>query len=247
MARGRAAGYDQQLAQILSQAAALFAQRGYSDTSMNDVAQACGMSKPALYHYVRDKYQLLVEIAEGHVLRLQALVEGVGVGVDVGEADAASADERLRRLIDRFVEAYADSQNAHRVLTEDVKFLRDEDRERIHQVERRVVAAFADAIAGVRPELQPARIAKPAAMLLFGMINWMFMWLKPDGALTYRDMAPLVADLFFGGVHAMKVAPAEAHADAPPASKLRGTPGTQTAADARHSRADRNDPHTVQS
>ena len=55
MARGRALSYDSQREHILAQAAALFARRGYSGTSMNQVAQACGVSKPALYHYVRDK------------------------------------------------------------------------------------------------------------------------------------------------------------------------------------------------
>ena len=56
--------------------------------------------------------------------------------------------------------------------------------------ERNVVAAFADAIAAVRPELRGAGLDKPLTMLLFGMINWMFTWLQPDGALTHADMAP---------------------------------------------------------
>ena len=64
MARGRAAGYDDQRELILARAAALFAQRGYPATSMNEVAQACGLSKATLYHYYRDKYALLVSIAE---------------------------------------------------------------------------------------------------------------------------------------------------------------------------------------
>jgi TetR/AcrR family transcriptional regulator len=41
-------------------------------------------------------------------------------------------------------------------------------------------------------------------MLLFGMINWMFTWLRPDGSLTHEQMAPLVADLFFGGLAAVR-------------------------------------------
>ena len=41
-----------------------FAELGYPGTSMNQVAQACGLSKPALYHYFRDKYDLLVQIAD---------------------------------------------------------------------------------------------------------------------------------------------------------------------------------------
>ncbi len=72
MARGRARGYDEQREQILARAARLFAQRGYTATSMNEVAEACGVSKPSLYHYVRDKHQLLVEIAESHIGRLVA-------------------------------------------------------------------------------------------------------------------------------------------------------------------------------
>jgi TetR/AcrR family transcriptional regulator len=41
-------------------------------------------------------------------------------------------------------------------------------------------------------------------MLLFGMINWMFTWLKPDGELTYEAMAPVVTELFFGGIAAVR-------------------------------------------
>ena len=44
---------------------------------MSDLARACGISKPLLYHYVDDKYQLLLEITDGHVSRLEALVAEV--------------------------------------------------------------------------------------------------------------------------------------------------------------------------
>ena len=37
-------------------------------------------------------------------------------------------------------------------------------------------------------------------MLLFGMINWMFTWMKPGGELDYAAMGPIVADLFLGGI-----------------------------------------------
>jgi TetR/AcrR family transcriptional regulator len=91
------------------------------------------------------------------------------------------------------------------VLTEDVKFLDEPDRERILEAQRRVVAAFAATIAELRPELERAALAKPLTMLLFGMINWMFTWLRPHGALTHEAMAPVVADLFFGGVPAVRL------------------------------------------
>jgi TetR/AcrR family transcriptional regulator len=55
----------------------------------------------------------------------------------------------------------------------------------------------------MRPDTEAAGLSKALTMLLFGMINWMFTWLKPDGELNYQTMAPIVADLFFGGVPAV--------------------------------------------
>jgi len=203
MPRGRAPGYDTQREQILARAAELFARQGYSATSMNQVAEACGVSKPSLYHYVRDKDQLLVEIAEGHVAKLNALVDEV-------QREPLAPEARVRRLIQAFLEVYADSQAAHRVLTEDVKFLQDADRVRVLAAQRAVVAGFADAVAVARPELRHADLLKPVTMLLFGMMNWMFTWLQPDGRLTHTAMAPVVADLFFGGLQAVQLAAPDA-------------------------------------
>jgi AcrR family transcriptional regulator len=201
--RGRAKTYDDQRESILAHAATLFAHRGYPGTSMNEVAQACGLSKATLYHYYKDKYSILVSIAEGHVQRLHALVAEVG-------AERLDPEAHLRELVRRIVEEYAGAQHAHRVLTEDVRFLDPADRERILGKEREVVAGFARAVAALRPDLRKAKLAKPLTMLLFGMINWMFTWMKPDGPLDHASMAPIVADLFLGGLPAVKLPRASA-------------------------------------
>lgn len=197
MPRGRSPGYQLQRETILARAGELFAKNGYTATSMNEVAEACGVSKPALYHYVRDKHQLLAEIAEAHIARLLALI---------AEVDAAlpAPEQRLRRLIEAFLAAYAGAQAEHRVLTEDVRFLAPAEKKRVLGGQRRVVAAFAEAIVAIRPELAAASLQKPLAMLLFGMMNWMFTWLQPTGELSHADLAPVVADLFFGGVGAVR-------------------------------------------
>jgi AcrR family transcriptional regulator len=197
MGRGRHAGYDDQREMILAQAAALFARGGYPGTSMNQVAEACGLSKATLYHYYRDKYELLVNIAESHVSRLQGVVQDA-------LAEEATPQGRMRVLVRRLVEEYANAQNEHRVLTEDVKFLAPQDRERILDKERGVVEAFAGVVAALRPDLREAAMSKPLTMLLFGMVNWMFTWMKPEGPLGYDEMAPIVTDLFLGGLKAVK-------------------------------------------
>ena len=133
--------------------------------------------------------------------RLEAVVDEV-------LAEPRAPEARLRELIVRFVRQYANAQNEHRVLTEDVRFLAEPQREAVLGIERRVVNAFASTVAAVRPALKPAELHKPLTMLLFGMINWMFTWLKPaeDGQrLTHEQMAPMVAELFFGGLLAVSL------------------------------------------
>jgi AcrR family transcriptional regulator len=207
MARGRSPGYEDQREMILDRAAQLFANRGYSATSMNQVAEACGFSKALLYHYYRDKYSLLVSIAENHVSRLEDLVADV-------DRQALSPEAHLRELIRRFVEEYAGARHAHRVLTEDVKFMEPADRERVLGTQRKVVAGFAQAVVALRPDLRKTTLAKPLTMLLFGMINWMFIWMRSDGELDYDAMAPVVADLFLGGLPGVRLPRPVVQADA---------------------------------
>lgn len=212
MPRPRAATYADQRTLILARAAELFARRGYTAASMNEVAAACAVSKATLYHYVLDKHALLAQIAAEHVARLELLVREV-------KAQRLAPAAELDALIRRFTAAYADAQHEHRVLTEDVKFLHDDERAAVEGGQRRVVSAFAAAIARVRPELAPQ--ATPLAMLLFGMINWTFTWMKPGGALTHDTLAPIVSELFFGGLPAVML---------PPAPKSRRARGVATAA-----------------
>jgi len=65
------------------------------------------------------------------------------------------------------------------------------------------VAGFAEAVGAVQPGLAQAALAKPVTMLLFGMVNWMFTWVRPGGELDHDALAPMVADLFLGGLPAL--------------------------------------------
>lgn len=193
MPRKRSTNYHDQYDAILTQAAHLFAQHGYAATSINQVAQACGLSKPALYHYISDKYALLFNICTHHVNRLEKLAQAI-------TQKQLPAQTQLSELIHCFVEAYANAQDAHHVLIADAKFLNETDQKQVLDSERRIVTLFADAITALRPELSKQQLHKPVTMLLFGMINWLFTWMKPDGTLTYQTIAPLITTFFLGGV-----------------------------------------------
>ena len=193
MARTKAPTHELQRSTILDAAAKLFAQKGFHNASMAELAKACGVSKPLLYHYYRDKEHILFDIADSYMDRLLAVA---GEVADMG----LEAEPHFRELVMRFMEEYQHSQNQHMVLVQDVKFLEESHRRQVVDKERRVVAAFVAAIAAVEPGVVKAGLEKAVAMILFGMINWTFTWLSVDGPLTYRDMAPVVAGIFLGGV-----------------------------------------------
>lgn len=201
MPRGRSAGYELQQDSILQHAAQLFATRGFQGTSMQDLAVAAGVSKALLYHYYQDKYGLLVAIAEGHIDRLVALIEPRDV-----------APDPLPQLIARILTEYASARAHHQVLVQDLKYLEAADQARIREKERKVVSAFANAITVAHPELGGRQLEKPLAMLLFGMINWLFTWFRDDGVLDYAALSALVTAFVEGGLDAAAViVPATAH------------------------------------
>jgi AcrR family transcriptional regulator len=193
MARTRAPTFDQQRAGILQAAASLFAQRGFEGASMAELARACGVSKALLYHYYRDKQHILFDIADSYMDRLLAIVAQV-------RNRKLPAEENLRALIASFMQEYQHSQSQHAVLVQDVKFLADLQRAQVLSKERKVVDAFAQSITALKPRLRKKGLRVPLAMILFGMINWTFTWLRAEGPLTYEDMAQVVAEIFLRGV-----------------------------------------------
>jgi AcrR family transcriptional regulator len=197
MARTRAATFEQQRDAMLAAAAQLFADRGYPAASIADLAAQIGVSKGLLYHYYRDKEHLLFDIADRYVDRLVQLTIEV-------EQGASAAEEALRQLIERFMLAYEHAGAFHRVLVQDVKYLSPVHRGRVRTKQRQVIDAFARAIAAAAPELAGDRLLKPVTMTLFGMMNWTFTWLRADGPVAHAEFAPVVADLFLGGVRRLR-------------------------------------------
>jgi AcrR family transcriptional regulator len=193
MARTKAAGFDKQRAAIRDAAAREFADKGYVAATIADIARTCGVSKALMYHYYRDKEHLLADIAESYIERLQAIIDQV-------RAESLPPAAHLRRLIELFMAEYEHSAARHRVLVQDVKYLQRVHRSRVLAKERKVVLGYADVVKKLAPQSDRTDLIKPLTMILFGMINWTFTWFKERGPLSYADMAPVVADLFLGGV-----------------------------------------------
>jgi len=197
MARTQAPDYDDRRQAIADRAAELFARMGFHRASISDLAEACGTSKSALYHYYSSKEAILFDILRDHTELL----------LDTAEETAASggdARERLRRLAERFMEIYVDATSKHVVLLNEIGSLPDEQRREVVELQNRVVNIFLGLLLEIRPELEnrPA-LRKPVAMTFMGALNWTYTWFHGEGPLTPSQFADLVVDLFVHGLPAL--------------------------------------------
>jgi len=198
MARTRAADYDDKRRVILDHSAELFARHGIDRASMAAIAEACGVSKALLYHYYSSKEDLLFDIVHTHLQELEA---------HIADADdpELSPEDRLRALIRRTLEAYEDANARHQVQLAGVPMLPKDRANIIKDLERRIVGRYSAVLAEINPELAPGSLlAKPVTMSLLGMLNWVYMWFRPDGPITRADYADLAADLILKGVGGLK-------------------------------------------
>lgn len=193
MARPRALDYEEKRKAFHGPAAQLFADCGYDRTSMNMVADACYVSKALLYHYYDSKDALLFDILDTH---LRELVTAVQLAPEPDEAPRA----HLRRMVMALLEAYRDADAAHKVQINELPRLPAEQQSELKRLERTLVRLFADAIAEANPALQGrAELLKPVTMSLFGMLNWHYMWFRPNGPMTRADYAELATEIILEG------------------------------------------------
>lgn len=201
MARTRASNHELQRDEILEVAARAFAANSYPGTSMNDLAQACGTSKARLYHYYPGKEAILFDLLERYTSHL------IAIAMRETAQTAATPAATLENLIRAFLAEYEHSQTRHIALLNDVKFLEETQRTLILQAQRKVVEIFADTIAAAYPGRVTVHNRAALTMLLFGMINWTFTWLKPaggdSGKLSYGDFAQLVETVFTRGMEGL--------------------------------------------
>ncbi|MSQ73221.1 MAG: TetR/AcrR family transcriptional regulator [Betaproteobacteria bacterium] len=196
MARTRAADYEQQRDAILERAARAFAENGFPSSSIAAIAAACGTSKARLYHYYPSKDAILFDLLDRYTRRLILITDGVRALARNG----LPPREEMRELIRAFLAEYQTSRFRHAALLNDVKFLAPPQRLRIIEQQRTVVSVFAFTLERAFPEQVANANAKPVAMMLLGMINWTFTWMKPDGPMSYAEFAEQVIAVCFGGI-----------------------------------------------
>ena len=179
--------------ELLDVVVAEFNERGYDATSMEDIAQATGMTKSAVYHHVPGKEALLR-------LAVARAVDALFAVLDEPASTTGPAVERLQHVVRRSAEVLA------ALLPYVTLLLRVRGNtstelwalERRREFDRRLSALVQDAIdAGdVRADLDPRLVTR----LLFGMVNSLTEWYRPDGPHGTDELGDALVTLAFEGL-----------------------------------------------
>lgn len=193
MARTRSQNYDAIHLGILTHAAALFSAQGYTRSSIADLADACKLSRGALYHYFDSKEAILFAILDAHIREMIQKVENAISG-------GGPTFTQFQNVIRAVVEVNAKSPNEQRVLIHDLSFLDDDEQQLLKKLERQLVDVVTDLLVRLDAEGRIVkRTKKIYAMILFGIINYTYTWYDPKGGVGPQEFADTAVDLFLNG------------------------------------------------
>ena len=190
---------EQKLEGLLEAAAGLMAKRGFSQTTIRDVARETGFSLAGMYHYFESKEDLLFQIQHGTFSRLLAEQEDQA-------ARAADPEDRLRKLIATHLAFFQHHSGEMKVCTFELESLTGESYEAIEDLRRRYFRLTAQVVAellGVEGKGGRAQAkVRHLTLFIFGALNWVFMWYQAEKDVSISTLARDMTEFVMGGLKA---------------------------------------------
>ena len=185
--------YDERQDRLLTTAARVFAEQGFHSTTMRALARETGMSLAGMYHYVSGKDELLFLIQQRCFTEVLAAAESAVTG-------AAPPHERLERFIRHHITFFARHMSEMKVLSHEAESLRGERLAEINELKRRYVALLTGLIEGAGSVAETGIDPHVASYALFGMMNWIYNWYDPEGAVSPKRLSEQFTRLFLDGL-----------------------------------------------
>lgn len=181
-------------AEIFEAATRIFREKGYHATSMQDIAEAVGLLKGSLYHYISSKQELLLRISEAGMRTATQAIE------EVAHANLPPAD-KLRLAITRHIELITGNLDQATVFVMEARAMEHDQRQQVASQRDHFERLFR----GIIQEGVDAGVFRPVdvplvTFALMGMQNWLIIWYREDGRLSPQQIAAIFVDLVLSGL-----------------------------------------------
>lgn len=175
---------------LLRAAAIEFGERGFRSTSLDVVAARLGISKPTIYHYFSSKEEILYEIMEESLGKMQGVIDA---------AQGANGFQRLRALLVAYAKTLTVDYGKCVIRTPEYD-LSPEGREQLLGMKKVIDETIRKAILeGIEDGSIRNCDVKIASFVVAGGLNWIAQWHNPEGPLSDDEIANRCVDILLEG------------------------------------------------
>jgi len=179
---------------ILAEAAKLFKDRGYSGTSMRDLAGQVGMEAASMYNHIKSKDELLdticFRISDTYISQLAEI-----------ERTAIPYGEKIKALVRLHIRLMVEDSAAVSVANHDWKYLPEPRLTEFKQARKNYEKGFAALIeAGIAAgEFRPVNVSV-ALFTVLSAVRWVELWYRPGRGLTADELESNILTVLLGGL-----------------------------------------------
>lgn len=181
---------------ILDTAIRLFSERGYTGTTMRDIAEEVGVLPGSLYAHIKGKEELLAEIVTTGIKQFLDLQKAV-------ETSNNSPEEKLRQVIKSHIGIAARDPERTLVVFHQWRFLAEPNRSSAVKMRRQYAKMITDILVehaqSIGRDLD--NHIKIQCFTVLGALNWTPEWYDPNGPLSPDQLGDLMADSLIGGLN----------------------------------------------
>ena len=176
-----ASGKGKRASHVYRVAAEIMCHKGYEATSMNDIAEAAGLTKAGIYHYIRGKEELLFEI-------MMYAMDNVEQSVIAPAREVEDAEQRLRTIVECHLRSVLAGVGAITIVLDEMTSLSAPHRRTITARKRAYLDFIRDTLKQLVAEGKLRKVNPTiAAFSLLGMILWVARWYRRDGSIAPED------------------------------------------------------------
>ncbi|KIL45395.1 TetR/AcrR family transcriptional regulator [Jeotgalibacillus soli] len=180
--------------EILDVALSLFVTKGYHPTSMQDIAEAAGLTKGGLYYYLKSKDEVL------YLLHDRFIMEGLSWLRKV-EEEVNDPEKKLVKLLKTHLAIIDQYKDDITLFFEAMKYLSQEKRQEVKSKRDDYEKIFIKAIEEGRNQgVFSIASSEIAVLYILGAGNFMYTWYKPEGKKTIEELADIFIGMIMNGL-----------------------------------------------
>jgi TetR/AcrR family transcriptional regulator, cholesterol catabolism regulator len=172
----------------------LFANKGYLETTMDDIATAARVTKGGIYHYFGSKTDILYFICFTYVdLDLENLEQSLST--------IEKTSDKIKFIVFRHIDHYTTHMFAAKTLQNEAHNLPLRHFKEVKARERRYYGIVSRVLSQCPSAKGRKDVVTALAFTLFGMMNWIYSWYNPKGKMKPEELSQLIYDVFATGIN----------------------------------------------